>query len=728
MEEIWLHLSDNNPAVLVNGVGGIGKTALASKYLVGYNENYKHLAWLTVSTSIREAFVNNAVLLNNLHIATAVDGLLQNGQPDQALALVINTLSNNIGQTLVVIDNANDKKDIALYRQLFTRSNCHFLLTSRVKPDGWKTIAVESLQIDLAISLFKTHYQKTEAEEIPDQKIENLVQKLFRHTLLIELIAKAARKRNLAFEELEKIINERWIQDPELNKVGIDTGEHGDTVSENLKRGKVNEYIFFIFKSIAVIPEKDQEILKAFTLLPLAEEVDETGLETYFNTLSIDFDLDELEQISESGWLQKNKETQHFSLHPLIAEIVLEKLDLSVDWADPYIEAVSNLIEFDAQDPKHVLSEKNTFRTYAERLKDVFFKEDSLVFAELLDRLGFLDKIYGFYTESKTLRERALEIAIALLDSNQEMIARFQSNLALVLQALGDYEGAKELLEKALKSDEQNFGEENPRTAISYSNLALVLHDLGDYEEAKGLLEKAIKSLEQNFGKDHPSTAISYSNLATVLQDLGDYKEAKNLLEKAIKSDEQNLGKDHPSTVRNYSNLATVLQNLRDYEGAKNLLEKAIKSDEQNLGKDHPRTATNYSNLATVLQDLGDYEGAKGLLEKAIKSLEQNLGKDHPRTATSYSNLAVVLKALGDYEGAKDLLEKAIKSDEQNFGKEHLKTATRYWNLANVLMSLKDYKGAYQHGVISLDIIKKVLPKSHPHIKAVSNFLRMFEK
>ncbi|MFK8005434.1 MAG: NB-ARC domain-containing protein, partial [Saprospiraceae bacterium] len=173
LQEIWLHLSDNNPAVLVNGIGGIGKTALASKYLVGYNKNYHHLAWLTVSTSIRDAFVNNAVLLNNLQISTEVNQLLQNQQPNQALAFVINTLSNR-KQTLVVIDNANDKKDIALYRQLFTRSKCHFLLTSRVKPEGWKTVSVDSLQIDLAISLFKTHYGKTAIEGIPDQKIEDL--------------------------------------------------------------------------------------------------------------------------------------------------------------------------------------------------------------------------------------------------------------------------------------------------------------------------------------------------------------------------------------------------------------------------------------------------------------------------------------------------------------------------------------------------------------------------
>ncbi len=474
LEEIRSHLSGNNPAVLVNGVGGIGKTALATKYLVGNNEYYRHLAWLTVSSSIREAFVNNHVLLNNLHIAKKVEELLLSQQPDLALGLVINTLSN-LDRTLVVLDNANDKEDITPYRQQFTRSNCHFLLTSRVNPDGWKTVSVDSLSMELAVSLFKRHFEKTEDSDIPDKKIEHLVQKLFRHTLLIELIAKAARKRNMPFEKLESIIEERWVKDPELNKVGIDTGEHGNTDAMNLKRAKVNEYIFFIFKNISSIPEKHREILKAFALLPPAEEMDEADVESLFKTLSIEFDLDEVEQIVETGWLQKNKETHHFSVHPLITEVVIGQLKPHVDWATPYIKTISLAIRYNDLNPEHDLAEKNASRPYAERLRNLFFNEDNLDLAELLNDLGFLDKNYGFYSASKILRQRALDIANNLLEDGHETIARYHSNLATVLKALGDYQGAKTLLEKAHGIFYTSLGTEHPNTKIIKGNLDFVI-------------------------------------------------------------------------------------------------------------------------------------------------------------------------------------------------------------------------------------------------------------
>ena len=57
------HLAQHQATVLFNGIGGIGKTALASKYMTVYGNEYKHLAWITVQSTLAEAFTNNAPLL-----------------------------------------------------------------------------------------------------------------------------------------------------------------------------------------------------------------------------------------------------------------------------------------------------------------------------------------------------------------------------------------------------------------------------------------------------------------------------------------------------------------------------------------------------------------------------------------------------------------------------------------------------------------------------------------
>ena len=73
MTEIAEHLAQKRPTVLVNGIGGIGKTTVATKYMVQQRAQYAHFAWLTVSGSIEAAFVNNAELKEALHVTQEVN-------------------------------------------------------------------------------------------------------------------------------------------------------------------------------------------------------------------------------------------------------------------------------------------------------------------------------------------------------------------------------------------------------------------------------------------------------------------------------------------------------------------------------------------------------------------------------------------------------------------------------------------------------------------------------
>ena len=58
---IATHLAHNLPTVLVNGIGGIGKTSVAAKYVATFGHTYKHLAWLTVQSSLLIELVAKAV-------------------------------------------------------------------------------------------------------------------------------------------------------------------------------------------------------------------------------------------------------------------------------------------------------------------------------------------------------------------------------------------------------------------------------------------------------------------------------------------------------------------------------------------------------------------------------------------------------------------------------------------------------------------------------------------
>jgi tetratricopeptide (TPR) repeat protein len=626
------NLHTGRPAVLVNGIGGMGKTTIAAKYIVRYFQEYQHFAWLTVQGSLKETFYNNTALLDSLQLRDEVRALVEARQSDAAFELVFKKL-NDLEKTLVVLDNANDLADLVEMKKHFDRAHCHCLLTSRAQPPAWQIVEVKPLPDLDAIALFRSHYPAPDAD---DATVGDLLKRLDGHTLLIELVAKSAAASGIGVAELQRILREKFIHDPALNKRSVETGAHGDNL-DTLRRAKVEEYIWLIFKNIADLPPTAQELLRAFALLPPATAFDEDFLEKHAAHFGIEGNIfDTLDRLVEYGWLEKanaHGEKPAFKMHPLIADVTLRHLDVNVEYAKTYIAVVADQAYYDATNPQHNLFEVNKKRPLAERLSDLFFEENTEEVSELLDNLRRLDQEFGFYQKAARFGRRALDICESILEEGHLSIATRQSNLATVLHDLGDYEGAKKLLEKALASNEKNFGQDHLTTARDYSNLALVFKDLGDYEKAKKLLEKALASDEKNFGEEHPSTAIRYSNLATVFHDLGDYEGAKKLLEKALASDEKNFGEEHPNTAMRYSNLALVFEDLGDYERAKKLTEKAISTYEKIFGPDHFDVARCQSNLAAMLIQTGQKAEARPLLESARRIYIEKLGPQHPHVA-----------------------------------------------------------------------------------------------
>ena len=225
------HLAQHQATVLFNGIGGIGKTALASKYMAVYGRDYKHLAWITVQSTLAEAFTNNAPLLASLQITQQVQDYIAAKQLDKAFEYLFHQL-NLLEHTLVVIDNAND---LDQYKNWFDTANCHFLITSRSQPSEWATVEVDSLPEDEAVRLFRKLHPSVSAD---DEAIKNGLSKLFYHTLLIELVAKAGATTGIPFADLQTMIETQFIHHQSLNEAPIPTGKHGSVVATNLKKAK----------------------------------------------------------------------------------------------------------------------------------------------------------------------------------------------------------------------------------------------------------------------------------------------------------------------------------------------------------------------------------------------------------------------------------------------------------------------------------------------------------
>jgi tetratricopeptide (TPR) repeat protein len=726
LQAVITHLAQNKKAVLVNGVGGIGKTSVATKYVALYGHQYAHIAWLTVQSSMAEAFTSHKILLEALNLTEKVEKLIESKQLGAAFELIVYHL-NQLGNTLVVIDNANNLADLVEYKHLFDTAQCHFLLTSRNTPQAWQIVPIEHLPKAEALNVFKKWAPSVFAS---DEALLTVLDRLFFHTLLIELVAKSVQASAIDFETLQKIIQDKFIHDETLSRRKVETGGHGDSVDSNAKRAKVQEYIGLIFQNISQISEHAQTALKAMTLLPSAMAFEDDYLAAHLKDFGLNEDVYELlDGLVEWGWLESTREKGKpaYKMHPLIADVVVQQLAVDAAFAEDYTIRVAELIYYDTTNPKHNLFAINENKYLAERLSNLFFDENTEGVSRLLDSLGGLEDEFGFYHKSVEYKKQALIIAENIFPKNHYIIPVRQNNLANVYRNLGKSEEGIILLEKALESDILNLGKDHTNVAIRQSNLALLYQDLGKYNEAEVLLETALENAEQSYKDIHPIIAVRQSNLATIYHYLGKYNKSAALLETALASNIKNFGNDHPSVANDQSNLATVYMELNRHKEACVLLELALKSNVKSFGKNHPRIATNESNLAISYQNLGRYKESEFLYKKAIENAQTNFGENHHFVTRHQSNLATLYKEMGMCNEASLILNSVLLNNIEILGKEHPDVALNKWNLATVYIDLDRKPEAKVLLQEAYQTMLKSLGAEHPHTITVQTWFPFAE-
>lgn len=249
------------------------------------------------------------------------------------------------------------------------------------------------------------------------------------------------------------------------------------------------------------------------------------------------------------------------------------------------------------------------------------------------------------HAAARTAFQRALAIAEKVFGPDHPHFATAVNNLGVSLRDLGDVQGARAAIERALAIDEKALGPLHPNVARDVNNLGTVLKDLGDLHGARAASERALAIDEATFGPDHPDVASDVNSLGLVLLDLGDLHSARAAFQRALAIDETVFGSYHPNVARDISNLGLVLRDMGDLQGARAAFERALKIWESAFGgPEHPQIAIGINNLGGVLRDVGDLHGARAAYQRALGILESTLGTQHPKTRLVRKKL----ESLGD--------------------------------------------------------------------------------
>ena len=343
--------------------------------------------------------------------------------------------------------------------------------------------------------------------------------------------------------------------------------------------------------------------------------------------------------------------------------------------------------------------------------------------AQSLNNLGFLLRSEGDLAGARRYYERALAIREKLLGAEHPDTARSLDNFGALLWSQGDLAGAQPYIERALKIREKVLAAEHPEIAESLNSLGLLLRRQGDLSGARPYYERALAIREKVLGAEHPHTAISLDNLGSLLQSQGDLSGARSYFERALAIREKVLGAEHSQTAISLDNLGGLLYSQGDRAGARQYRERALAIFETVLGAEHPATARSLNNLGTLLQSQGDLSGARSYFERALAIWEKVLGAEHPETAQGLNNLGALLHGQGDLAGARPYFGRALAIRKKVLGAEHPDTAQSLHWLGFVLQSQGDLEGARPFYERALAVREARLGPDHPDTKAVRRSL-----
>ena len=242
------------------------------------------------------------------------------------------------------------------------------------------------------------------------------------------------------------------------------------------------------------------------------------------------------------------------------------------------------------------------------------------------------------------------------------------------------------------------LGDDHKHTRAATSYLAWALRTMGHYVEARDLDQNNLDSARRLLGADHPETLVYASDLASDLRALGDVQAARDLDEDTLDRARRLLGADDRNTLVYASDLASDLRALEEVQAARDLEQDTLDRSRRVLGEDHPDTLTSANNLAIDLSRLGEVRAARDLDEDTLARRRRVLGDDHPDTLGSANNFAVDLRGLGELRAARDLDEDTLARRRRVLGEDHPDTLTSARNLAADVAALGDGRPACEAG------------------------------
>ena len=488
-------LKNSKKLVLVNGIGGIGKSTVCRKIFHELNnKGYEHsLAWIVY---------NDKDLLDDMRkqLFYPKDGSDWEKRIAQFLEQDIDE------EAVIFIDNLNVTEEEEKYLPHLANARCNVVCTSRIeKFSHYEIVPIDYMDEEQCIELFYKYYKR----EYNKERIRNIVMRSGRHTLVLEILGKIGAAERYSLEELEN----KLIQDG-FDLEGIASVENKeDTLIGHL-------YRTFNFRKLNQTPK---EILCCMAVLPV--QWIPCDLKRWLN-LQNNFNINYL---LKYAWIESSENAYY--MHPVIKEVVKRGLKISKEPLLQLLKGIGDDISYlenpDIEKSKLYMSFAEAILSFLTGMKNHTISQVAYNIALLYSQFGELEKArkYADYTIEIEEEQRNSEKLLASAYNHRGYINYYSFKDR---DAEADYLKAYELRKK-LKS-QKYIAEITGNLALLYQGMWCELKE-EEKKRKKSLLisarkfeKESVQMFEKIFnGVLHPNMASAYNNMAVICYSLEYY-------------------------------------------------------------------------------------------------------------------------------------------------------------------------------------------------------------
>jgi tetratricopeptide (TPR) repeat protein len=733
----------------VQGLGGVGKTAIAIEYAHRFRSDYDLVWWIPADQlpSVRGSL---AALAHRLHVeAQPMAGV------DALIAAVLDALRQGepYSRWLLVFDNADEPEDII---HLIPRGPGDALITSR--NHRWQSV-IRTVPMDVFLRKESRDFLlKRVPRGLSEADAERLAQELGDLPLALEQAGAMLSETGMPVDEYRRLLKEH--------------------VTEIMAEGKSPDYPYSMTAAwkLSVDALKRPQALELlrccafFGPEPIPRDVFRRGVQqtgtpvaellsnpiqmasamrelVRYALITLDGNAVKVHRLVQALLRDQLTEQQRASYrheaHLILAAAAPSDPDDATTWPEyqdllPHVNAESAELERSREPAVRDLARgimRYLYQTgdytsalaLTERFIEQWTRDSGPDDPDVLRaqrHLGNIQRLLGHYREAYKVTEDALIRCRATLGEDDPTTLSMRTGFAADLRARGSFVLARELDSESRILFERNYGPDDSRTLRLLSSLALDYGLTSDYETARALYELAFRGMSRpNSGAIAVDVLGVWIGISWTLQALGRFDEAFDVSEDAWDYGQtpEGLGPEHLSTMRAVNAYLIVSRQLPDKRlDALELGRATLELATRRYGDQHPDTlavAISVSNLLRTI-DESYHPEALALAESTVERYPAAYGEDHPYNYGCMSNLAVLRRVTGDPAAARDLDERAIEGLAAGLGPDHRFTLIVATNLASDHAVLGDSREARRLGEDTLPRLTTLLGDAHPHTLA----------